>query len=148
MSNLVPVPPTYTYISAGLLNNIRREATRFMLHRYTRRSRAVVDGTFDEWGHQALAPGSIITDIPCYFYVKDTDLVTAQGLVAFGKPYLMVLWTDTLGVGDVISNVVALDGSPVNLEPMIVENITPRNVNVDGAIYIEAGLREYEFVTP
>lgn len=159
MSDLVPIPPSYTYISPGLLNNMRREVARFLLHTYTRTSRIVVkndvfhpDVELDSWGQQTYAfgtkdiPGTKVDGIACFYGVMEAPYPSTQGLTTLNRPVLTLNFDDPLVVGDHVSNIRTADGTLLLEGPVSVESLQPRDPNLGGPLLVQAILRDVQMI--
>jgi hypothetical protein len=141
----INTPPAYVYISPGLLDNMRRETRRFLLHSYTRVARLSA-GALDSWGQATYNFAGPVNNIPCFYAVKEVPIVTPEGLTTLNLPVLTLGFDDPAQVGDLVQNIQTTDGVLLVLGPVLIESLQPRDPNVGGPVLIEAHLREVEFV--
>lgn len=140
-------PPIYTYISPGLLTTMRREMSRFLLHTYTRTPRLSV-GTIDSWGQPLMVAGTPVTDVPCFFEIRERFIIQPGGGMVVSEPILKVAFDDPLKEGDVISNVRTLADPTTGLTTLILsgpvstETVVAKDSNMGGPLFIEATLHE------
>lgn len=160
----INAPPNFTYISPSLLDNMRREVRRFLLHTYTRTSRLVVLNTpnapgqaLDAWGQQTYQfvttelPGVDVDAqleflIPCFYALQEISFPTPDGLTTLNRPMLTLGFDDPLKVGDHVSNIQTADGTVLVVGPLLVESLQIRDPNIGGPVLIEAHLRDVQFV--
>lgn len=147
MSDLIAVPPVFTYISPGLLNNMRREVPRFLEHTYTRSQRNPVAGGFDSWGHQTFEFTNAVVGIPCFYNEKEIPFITPDGLTTLNRPEIIFLYMDPVLEGDIVTNILTLDGELLIPGPMVVEHLSKSDPNLGGAIFLTGTLRDVEFTT-
>jgi hypothetical protein len=139
-------PPGFVYVSAGLLDTMRRQVRKFLMHSYTRESRTSVGSTTDDWGQQSYTFGAKITGIPCFYAVREIPIPTPEGMTTLNLPILTCGFDDPIQVGDLVSNIQTADGSFILTGPVVVESLQPRDPNMGGPVLIEAHLRDVEFV--
>lgn len=158
----INTPPNFTYISPGLLGNMRREVRRFLQHTYTRTSRLPVTNAssapvLDAWGQQTYqfivtqGPGLEVdaqqeTGIPCFYTLQEVAFPTPDGLTTLNRPILTLGFDDPTQVGDHVSNIQTSDGAILVVGPVVVESLQLRDPNVGGPVLIEAHLRDVQFV--
>ncbi len=133
---------------------MRQETARFLLHTYTRISRippAITDPptplSEDDWGLPVYALGkpgtpNVQNNIPCFYGIKETAVITPEGLITLNLPILTCAYTDIIKKGDRVSNIQTLDGTMLVAGPVLVESVERQDPNIGGPVLIECQLRE------
>lgn len=146
-------PPSYLYISPGLLQTMRAEMRRFLLHSYTRERRLTLvdDGTgpdnpgTDSWNQPRYTFAPPEMGIPCYYEIREVPVITPQGLTTLNLPRLILAIDDTLTEGDHVRNIITADGTTILRGPVVVETLQAQDPNMGGPVLLEATLREVQF---
>lgn len=138
-------PPGYVYVTQSLLDTMRRQTRKFLLHTYTRQTRLPADNP-DSWNLPGYQFSNTVSGIPCFYAVKEVPIVTPEGLTTLNLPVLTLGYDDTTQVGDLVTNILTTDGTVLLSGPVLVESLQPRDPNMGGPVLIEAHLRDVEFV--
>lgn len=140
-----------TYVTPGMLEQVKRFAVAALDHTYTRVPVvAVTDGlgdpVLDDWGQPKLTDGAPIPGLPCKLVYVETVSRDERGVVLVRRPLLWITIDDQLAQGDRVVDVANHDGLVV-LAAAAVERseISPDRF---GGVTRVAELAGAEVVTP
>lgn len=102
-------------------SRIRRIISRFLVHRYDRT--AVGAGSVDPENNETDTTSATITSQPCLYQLQDRLIVSPGGTATVNTPTLYVSPNDPLSVGDQVSNILTVKGTPLLVDPQVVETI-------------------------
>lgn len=138
--------PSFTYISPGLLQTMRREMRRFLLHQYTRSARQPTADSLDSWGQQTYTFADPVAGLPCFYEIREIPVVTPEGVTTLNLPRLILAYDDPTQEGDIVSNIITGDNSVIFPGPAVIERIQLRDPNMGGGVFAECTLRLVQFI--
>jgi hypothetical protein len=102
-------------------SRLRRIIGRLLVHRYDRT--AVTSGSVDPENNETDTTSMTMTSQPCLYQLQDRLIVSSGGAGTVNTPTLYVSPDDPLAVGDQVSNILTIKGTPLLVDPQVVETI-------------------------
>lgn len=130
----------------ALARKVARTLARQLTHTYTRST--VASGAADPHGNESSEVGTVTSGVPCLYgtqasYVQDGYGQDATGARTIRTPALFVLPSDTLAVGDVVTNILDASGALLLAGPFTVEAVA-LNAELGLSVLKVATLRQVE----
>lgn len=124
---------------------MRQEMRRFLVHQYTRIAREQV-ATEDAWGQQTYEFAAPVFNVPCFYDIQEKAVITAKGVTTLETTVLYLAYDDSSLEGDMVQNITTADGIVLLQGPVVLEDVRLRDPAINGGLFIQATLREVEYV--
>jgi hypothetical protein len=148
------VTQPFTYVTPFIQSMVQQVTGDFLVHTYTRQDRTPIltgPSADDDWGQPQYVFPDPVPGLSCYYVVRARAIRQPQGLMSANVPTLYVPFTDTLQIGDYVSDIYTPPDRFGNtvlllLGPVRVETLEQASPNAGGAVVLQASLREIEIV--